>query len=318
METPLEWEEKVRVKDPLAIRRGGKPVLIIDGGFGTHIEGLGVNIQVNLWSAACLLENQSAIRQTHLDFFEAGADVVITASYQAYIEGFLELGVSEQEALDAIKKSVILAKEVAPLGTIVAGSAGTYGASLHNGAEYTGDFPGMDETKLVEWHRPRLKALFEAGCDVFACETIPCLVEARAFRRLADEFRHPAWLTFSCKSDTQVCSGELFADCVDAIKDSNYVLGAGVNCTDPKYVERLVQIGRAVLPPSKHLVVYPNCGEVYDGNKHEWVAGTKTTDQDFVDMAQKWIELGADCVGGCCRTTPTTIAALCKGLQKNS
>ncbi len=38
----------------------------------------------------------------------------------------------------------------------------------------------IDQAKLVEWHRPRIQSLIEAKCDVLACETIPCLLEARA------------------------------------------------------------------------------------------------------------------------------------------
>ena len=78
---------------------------------------------------------------------------------------------------------------------------------LHNGAEYTGEYPGgilpsaairrqavfvilpgMDEEKLVAWHRTRAKALLEAGCDLFACETVQepqeCLQSSSKFARI--------------------------------------------------------------------------------------------------------------------------------------
>ena len=40
----------------------------------------------------------------------------------------------------------------------------------------------------MEFHRPRMKALIEAGADVLACETIPNVMEARAIARLLEEF----------------------------------------------------------------------------------------------------------------------------------
>lgn len=298
------------VNDPLRDSRGTDPVLILDGGLATHIEALGENIDHSLWSALCLLKNPKVIQKAHSDFYEAGARVAITASYQAHLDGFQELGIEQAEAVAAMKRSVALAREAAPPGCLVAGSLGAYGASLHNGAEYTGEYPGMDEEKLVAWHRTRATALLEAGCDLFACETVPCLMEAKALSRLVNELQHPAWITFSCRSGTEVSSGDLFADAVKVVGASEWVIGAGVNCTHPKFVSSLVEICRKGLPPWKSVVVYPNSGEVWNGTSHTWETGTATADNQFVEMARQWSELGADCIGGCCRTTPSTIAAL--------
>lgn len=256
------------------------------------------------------MKDPDAIRRAHADYYAAGADISITASYQAHFDGFRELGISEDGALEAMRRSVTLAREAAPTGALVAGSIGCYGASLHNGAEYTGVYPGMDEDSLLAWHRPRAKALVEAGCDVLACETVPCLSEAKALVRLLREVCHPAWVTFSCRSGTEVHSGDLFAECVAAVADCKYVVGCGVNCTDPKFVSSLVSICRERLPAGKHVVVYPNSGEVWCGQTHTWVSGTATADDHFVEMAKEWAKLGADCIGGCCRTRPSTIAAL--------
>jgi len=317
-EVPAEPDSKrprPSVRDPLAAAGRGGRALILDGGLATHIEALGEDIDHSLWSARCLVKNPAVIKRAHADYYQAGADVAITASYQAHLQGFKELGASEEEALEAVRRSVALAREAAPEGGLVAGSMGCYGASLHNGAEYTGDYPGMDEEKLAEWHRPRAQALVEAGCDVLACETVPCLVEARALARLLGELRHPAWVTFSCRSESQVHSGDSIADCVAAVGACDYVVGAGVNCTDPKFVSGLVRECRRVLPAHKHVVIYPNSGEVWCGTTHTWVSGTATADDNFASMAKEWSRLGADCIGGCCRTSPKTITALRKALE---
>jgi len=309
MEQPAPKRPRIS-GDPLALCRGKAKVLIIDGGLSTHIETLGEDIDHALWSARCLVKNPSVIKHAHADFYKAGADVAITASYQAHFDGFRELGIGEAEALDAMKRSVTLAREAAPEGALVAGSVGTYGASLHNGAEYTGDYPGMDEDKLLAWHRPRAKALIEAGCDILACETVPCLLEAKALVRLVEELQHPAWVTFSCRSGTEVNSGDLFVDCIAALANCQWVVGAGTNCTKPQYVSSLVTICREALPAPKSVVVYPNSGEVWNGTTHSWESGTAASDEDFVKMAKEWATLGANCIGGCCRTGPATIRAL--------
>ncbi|CAE7662586.1 HMT-3 [Symbiodinium pilosum] len=318
METtaPAAKRPRKEFKDPLATCRGTSKVLILDGGLATHIEALGEDIDHSLWSARCLVKNPSVIKQAHADYYEAGAAVAITASYQAHFDGFRELGFGEEEAVSAMKRSVQLAREVAPPNALVAGSVGSYGASLHNGAEYTGDFPGMDEEKLIAWHRPRAKALVEAGCDVLACETVPCLLEARSLVCLLNELQHPAWVTFSCKSDSEVHSGDTIADCVAAVGACDWVVGAGVNCTHPNFVSGLVRRCREVLPAAKSVVVYPNSGEVWNGTTHTWETCTATADEQFVEMAREWLKLGANCIGGCCRTGPATIAALKRGLAQ--
>jgi len=274
------------------------------------MEALGEDIDHPLWSAKCLVCKPEAIQQAHTDYYAAGADVAITASYQASVSGFKELGLNEEEALAAMRTSVELARKAAPAGCLVAGSVGSYGASLHNGAEYTGDFGDMDEAKLIEWHRPRITALIEAKCDVLSCETVPSALEAKALAKLIDEVKHPAWIAFSCKSGTESCSGEPFLECVKAAASSAYVVGVGVNCTHPSFVKDLVKTCREYLPKDRHVVVYPNSGEVWCGETHTWKTGTATADAAFVDMAKEWIASGADCVGGCCRTSPATIKCL--------
>lgn len=300
------------VKDPLSECRGSRQVLILDGGLATHIETLGEDIDHALWSARCLVKNPEVIKRAHADYYQAGANVAITASYQAHFDGFQELGVDKAEALQAMKRSVSLAREAAPPFSLVAGSIGCYGASLHNGAEYTGDYPGMDEERLVEWHRPRAEALIAAGCDILACETVPSLQEAKALARLIGELKHPAWVTFSCRSETEVHSGDLFADCVSSVAACDWIVGSGANCCDPKFVSSLVKICRAAMPLPRNVIVYPNSGEVWNGTTHTWETGTATADEEFVNMAKDWAAHGANCIGGCCRTGPSTVAALKK------
>ena len=49
----------------------------------------GADLTGELWSAALLADNPSLIRETHLAYYRAGADVATTASYQASFEGFM-------------------------------------------------------------------------------------------------------------------------------------------------------------------------------------------------------------------------------------
>lgn len=105
---------------------------------------------------------------------------------------------------------------------------GPYGAYLANGEEYTGNY-GLTEKELMDFHRPRMRALIEAGADLLACETIPCLIEAQALVRLLGEFQSVhAWISFSCRDEAHVCEGDKFEDCIRQIEASPFVDAVGV------------------------------------------------------------------------------------------
>jgi homocysteine S-methyltransferase len=268
--------------------------LILDGGLATHLETLGCDLADDLWSAKLLIQDPSAIRQAHSDFFDAGADVATTASYQASFPGFERRGLSASQAEALILLSVRLAIEARDEAGhgLVAASVGPYGAYLANGAEYTGDYD-LDEDGLVEWHRDRFQLLAGSGADLLACETIPSYAEARALRRLLDETPARAWVSFSCRDGAHLSDGTPFEQAAALFPDHP----VGVNCTAPRYIGDLVKRGA--------VVAYPNSGETWDAAGHRWLGTADPV--EFGVAAAEWRSLGAAYVGGCCRTTPDHI-----------
>jgi homocysteine S-methyltransferase len=72
----------------------------------------------------------------------------------------------------------------------------------------------------MDFHRPRMKALVEAGAELLACETIPCLIEAQAFAKLLQEFPTiTAWISFTARDQMHISEGQVFADCVRQLED---------------------------------------------------------------------------------------------------
>ena len=84
-------------------------VFILDGGLATEPEARRHKLDDPLWSAKILLAQPAAIRQVHSDYLQAGADCIISASYQASLPGLLARGLSEAKAADLIRFSVQLA-----------------------------------------------------------------------------------------------------------------------------------------------------------------------------------------------------------------
>ncbi|VDZ59787.1 Homocysteine S-methyltransferase [Serratia odorifera] len=96
------------VNNPLAPLLADGRSLILDGALATELETRGCDLSDPLWSAKVLIENPELIYQVHLDYFNAGAQCAITASYQATPQGFLRRGLDEQQSLALIAKSVQL------------------------------------------------------------------------------------------------------------------------------------------------------------------------------------------------------------------
>ena len=125
--------------NPLTALLDAKPFILLDGAMATELEARGCNLADSLWSAKVLVDNPELIREVHLDYFRAGAQVAITASYQATPAGFAARGLDEAQSKALIGKSVELARKAReaylaenPLAgaLLVAGSVGPYGAFL--------------------------------------------------------------------------------------------------------------------------------------------------------------------------------------------
>ncbi len=294
------------------------PALVIDGALATELERRGCDLNDDLWSAKILLEQPEIIKQVHLEYFQAGADCAITASYQASLEGFQRRGLIEKEAIDLIQKSVRLALEARdefwtePANRpgrpkpFVAASVGPYGAFLADGSEYRGNY-GLSEKDLMDFHRPRMRALIEAGADILACETIPSLTEAKAIARLLREFPPiSAWLSFSARDERHISEGQRFAESVEELENHPQIAALGINCTSPKFISSL--IGEAKRVTEKPVLVYPNSGETYNAEKNDWNGDPVL--ESFGWQAREWYGAGARLIGGCCRTTPDDIGVI--------
>ena len=301
-----------------------RPRLVLDGALGSELARRGADLNDPLWSARLLRDQPELIRAVHLDYYRAGADVATTASYQASFEGFARAGLDHAATVQLLQLSVDLARQArdtfwaelteveraARPRPLVAASIGPYGAMLADGSEYRGDY-GLSEDALMAFHRPRLQVLAEAGADLLACETVPCLAEARALARLLAERPDGtwAWLSYSCRDGAHNSQGEPWAECVAALDDCAAIAAIGINCTAPQHVAQLVVTARA--HTAKPIVVYPNKGEHYDAVTKQW-HGTDAIHGSFADQAMGWAAAGAGLIGGCCRTTPDDIAALAR------
>ncbi len=291
-------------------------VIIVDGGLATQLESMGFDIDGELWSAKLLDSNPRAIIDAHRAYLDAGADCIISASYQASRSGFMSMGKTADEADRLIASAVDLAlfarreyladnpSVVSP--PLVAASIGPFGATMHDGSEYTGKY-SISSDDLRRFHEERLALLDKSGADVLAVETIPNFAEASILAELLGQSSTPAWVSFACRDGKHLSDGTLLFNAATLFADHSRVLALGINCTPPEFVTLLIgEVRRGA--PNKPVVVYPNSGEIYHADDNSWSGKACDFERDFNVLA--WRDAGATLIGGCCRTGPDDIAAI--------
>ncbi|HET7102939.1 MAG TPA: homocysteine S-methyltransferase, partial [Terracidiphilus sp.] len=191
-------------------------VRVLDGGFASELERRGADISGPLWSAHVLEDAPEKIAAVHRAYLEAGADCILTASYQVSRMGYGEVGLAPERADAALLRAVELARgaagEFAGRRVVVAASLGPYGAMLHNGAEYHGNY-ACSFAELTAFHRERIEVLAAArggqGPDVLAFETLPSLEETHAIGEALEDWPELAvWFAFTCRDERHVAHGE--------------------------------------------------------------------------------------------------------------
>ena len=183
----------------------------------------------------------------------------------------------------------------------------------------------MDTATLRAYHSVKMDAVRRTDNAVlFACETVPNILEVRVLTRLLNEKGCDGWLSLVCRNAHQLSSGEAVCDAIDALIANNAlrrVRAVGFNCTHPKHIDALLILAKRHLRQRKSdllLMAYPNSGEEWDAVNKEWKANTTMTDDEFARRARRWVALGANIVGGCCRTTPNTIKVMRETILKQT
>jgi homocysteine S-methyltransferase len=304
---------------------------VLDGGMASELEFLGADISGPLWSAHILEDAPEKIIAVHRSYLEAGADILLTASYQVSRKGYAEFGLDPSRADAALLRSVDLARgareEFARIDidagreVLVAASLGPYGAALHNGAEYHGNYDRTFDN-LVEFHQQRIAVLAESQADLLAFETVPSLEEAEAIGQALKPWPDlAAWFSFTCTESSaaklQVAHGELLRTCAERAASFPQTVAIGINCTQPQWLSQLIPELRAA--SDKPIIVYPNSGEGWDAQSRCWVQMPGSSDPEaFGRQARQWYASGADIVGGCCRTRPAHIRAITAPCQSSA
>ena len=265
----------------------------LDGGLSTALENNGNKLTTSLWTGELIRTNPAQITKAHLDFINAGAQIIITSSYQLSYTGCGGRGWSEGETDQALIASTQLAKNAVTQSgkdVKVAASVGPYGASLADGSEYKGNY-GVSKQALKDFHAKRLEILISTSPDYLALETMPDTFEAEVLLDLLSDSPIPFWLSYSCREGNQTNAGQSFQSAVDLAESA---MAVGINCTKPELITGLLRSAKSTKP----YVVYPNSGRVWDAKNKVWSGSAAVGFSN--ELVNEWVEAGAEIIGGCC------------------
>lgn len=295
--------------------------VVLDGAMSTPLEKLGADTNNDLWTAKALIDNEELVYEVHKMYFEAGADLIITDTYQANVQAFEKVGYSKKEARNLIKKAVKIAQKARDdyenrtgKHNYIAGTIGPYGAYLANGSEYRGDYE-LSVEEYQQFHLPRIEELVNAEVDILAIETQPKLDEVLAILELLKK-KYPqqkVYVSYTLSDDDTISDGTPLPRAIHALEDYSQVIAVGINCVKLELVEPALKNMKEIT--DKHLIVYPNSSAVYDPKSKTW--SQPKTSVTFEELIPNWYEAGARIIGGCCTTGPKEIKAVADFIKRN-
>ncbi len=278
-------------------------LVLLDGALGTELERRGVATPLPLWSAEAVRSAPDVVRAIHEEYILAGADLVTTATFRATPRAMAGAGGAE-EAARTLERAVSLARE-ARARAGVAREVLIAGALAPLEDFYRPELaPPAAEAERE--HAAQAVRLARAGVDAILAETLNTISEARAAVRGARRAGLPVLVSFICRSESELLSGEPLAEAVRAVaaEEPDAVL---VNCTPPDVVTRCLDVIARATPLPRG--AYANAGAP-DLAAGTWRPDAAWTPERFARAAVEWVRRGAQIVGGCCGTTPAHIRAI--------
>ena len=283
---------------------------LLDGALGTELHRRGVNVSLPLWSAAALKTAPEVVRAIHHDYLTAGARLLTANTFRTTTFTYQRAGLDEEAAREAARQAthlaVRLAREVLrenpPAVGLVAGSMAPVG-DCYTPADYPSpEVAGTTYRELARW-------LADAGADLLLLETHIRLEEARIALEAATSTGLPVLVSYLINDDLRLWGGAALAEAV-RVAEGEGVQGILVNCVTLPVARKGVEALSNLV--SRPYGVYANAGRSQPSA--EGAIKTYVPDEEYIAAAQGWADLGARMIGGCCGTTPHTIALLRQGL----
>ena len=296
-----------------------KKTRILDGGMGQELLHKGLKPKGTLWSAHALIDEDchQLVIDTHLDFINAGAEVIVTSTFTArrnrliqndcekYFEKINIKAVElAQKARDMSKKDILIA-----------------GGLPNQKQTYTADL-GKDLDTIEKNFCDQAKML-RNGIDFYYLDVMSSGLECEIALKAIESFNLPVLVGVHLRDNGQLPSGEKIENIVKKYKNKNW-LGIIMACISPKAYEVVandlkkidIAYGFKLNAFKKIPIGYTVASKDAWGNagNPNTVLGTNTdlNESRFYEYAKKFMENGATILGGCCEIRPSHIKEISK------
>lgn len=289
-----------------------KTLTILDGGMGRELKRIGAPFSQPLWSAQALIESPQFVAQAHQNFIEAGAQIITVNSYACVPFHLGEERYAEQGAKLA-EKAAKIAREVVTQSqqkVLVAGSIPPALGSYR---------PELFEAKRAYEICSTLFNAQDKHVDIWLAETIASIAEAQVIAKVLANTDKPCYFAYTLIDEVdqpvRLRSGELLTDAVAALLVTN-ATGILFNCSIPEVIEQAIKDVVQVLAQHNNTLaigVYANSfTPIKSGHQANGTLQTlrHVSEDEYLDFAKRWHQLGATIIGGCCGIYPSHINAL--------
>jgi len=289
--------------------------IILDGAMGTELARRGVDTGLPLWSANALMAAPEVVKQIHLDYLRAGAQVLTANTFRANPRTLARAGLVGRSralaflAIDLARQAVAMFCAESPcpnrrplIGGSIAPVEDCYSPWL---------VPG--DAELEAEHGEMARHLADAGCDLILVETMNTTREAVIAARAATATGLPVWVSVTLNARHELLSGEPLRDAAQAILSAQPA-ALLVNCIPvAQTLSALKELRAAIGQAPVRIGAYANAGHVEAAG---WSMARGVAPEAYAEAAAEWLAAGARIIGGCCGTSPDHIARLTAGLLR--
>ena len=291
-------------------------IIVFDGATGTNLQTQNLSAddfggeEYNGCNEYLLISKPSAMEKVHVDFLQAGADVIETNTFGSASIVLAEYGLQER-AYDLSRLGAELAKKCTvnfstpDKPRFVAGSIGP-----------TTKLPSLGHIDFESMRKSfydQMAGLMDGGADLFCIETCQDILQTKiALCAAQDLFKHrkkkiPVIVSVTVETTGTMLMGTEISAALTTLEPFDIVDVVGMNCaTGPKEMSENIRYLCHNSP--KPVFCMPNAGipENIGGKAHYHLSPDELT---------KWLshfskDFGVNIVGGCCGTTPEHIKAL--------
>jgi len=290
---------------------------ILDGGMGQELLRRGLKPQGTLWSASALIEEKyhQLVTDTHLDFINAGADVIVTATFTARRIRLIQNKCEEHfERINTKAVELALkARDISKKKILVAGG-------LPNQYQTYSENLG-DDLNLIEKNFYDQAKLLKSNIDFFYLDVMGSGKECEIALKTIKSFNLPVLIGVHIRKNGKLPSGENISDIVKKYKEENW-LGIIAACVHPESYEIITkELKNLNIPYGFKLNAFKNIPDDYAARKPSiWgksgnptkILGSREdiTESKFYEFVKKFKDAGATILGGCCEIRPSHISKI--------